>query len=89
MTIYTSKTNQQFFPFAPEYSTWEDWTGNFAIYFGELNIAFSHELEWREAAEIIAGSSTFSAFPIPTPENHETWQEWANAVTLSINGKSH
>jgi hypothetical protein len=89
MTIYVNKNNQQFFPFSPEYSTWEDWNGNFIIYYGQLNIPHNKEENWKHTAEVIASTFTFAAFPIPTPETFDNWQDWANEVTLIINGKSH
>jgi hypothetical protein len=89
MTIYVNKINQQFFPFSPELSTWEDWNGNFIIYYGQLNVPSTTEENWKDMANVIAGSTTFSAFPIPSPDNYTTWQDWANEVTLSINGKNH
>ena len=89
MTIYVNKNNQQFFPFSPELSSWEDWNGNFIIYYGQLNIPYHPEENWKDTASVIASTFTFSAFPIPTPDTFDSWQDWANEVTLSINGKSH
>jgi hypothetical protein len=89
MTIYVNKTNEQFFPFSPELSSWEDWNGNFIIYYGQLNVPYNLEENWKDTANVIAGSATFSAFPIPMPDKYDNWQDWANEVTLSINGKSH
>jgi hypothetical protein len=81
--------NEKFFPFSTNFSSWEDWNGNFVIYYGQLNIPQTSEEEWKDAANTIAGSVTFSAFPIPSPEKYDNWQDWAEDVALSINGKSH
>jgi len=89
LTTYVNKHNQQFFPFVPELSSWEDWNGNFIIYYGQLNIPHTSEENWKDAASLIASTFTFSAFPIPDPDTFENWQDWANEVSLSINGKSH
>lgn len=89
MTTYVNKINQQFFPFNPELSSWEDWNGNFIIYYGQINIPHDTEENWKNTASVIASTFTFSAFPIPTPDTYDNWQDWANEVTLIINGKSH
>ena len=89
MTVYVNKNNQQFFPFSPESSSWEDWNGNFIIYYGQLNIPSDTEENWKNAASVIASTFTFSAFPIPTPDTYDNWQDWASEVSLIINGKSH
>jgi len=89
LTTYVNKHNQQFFPFVPELSSWEDWNGNFIIYYGQLNVPHTSEENWKDAASLIASTFTFSAFPIPDPDTFENWQDWANEVSLSINGKSH
>ena len=70
-------------------SSWEDWNGNFIIYYGQLNIPYNPEENWKDTASIIASTFTFSAFPVPTPDDFENWQDWAKEVTLIINGKSH
>ena len=89
MTTFVHKNVQQFFPFSPELSSWEDWNGNFIIYYGQLNVPYNIEDNWKNTAEVIASTFTFSAFPVPSPETFDNWQDWANEVTLIINGKSH
>jgi len=89
VTIFVNKNNQQFFPFDSKHSTWEDWNGNFIIYYGQLNIPHTSEENWREAADVIASTVTFSAFPVPSSETFVNWQDWADEVSLIINGKSH
>lgn len=89
MTIYVNKINQQFFPFSPEYSSWEDWVGNFIIYYGQENIPVTSENDWKVTANSIYQTTTFSAFPLMDPDGYSSWQPWAEAVSQSINGKSH
>ena len=83
-----ARSVQKFFPFSSSYSTWEDWNGNFIIWYGQENIPLESEDNWQAAAEHIASISTFLTYPIPSPNNFENWQDWADAVTLSINGPS-
>jgi len=89
MTFFANKNNQPFLPFLPENSTWEDWNGNFIIYYGQLNIPYNTEENWKNTADIIAETITFSAFPVPYSSEYENWQDWAKEVTLIVNGKSH
>ena len=80
---------QQFFPFVPDGMEWEDWNGNFIMYYGEENISYNIEENWQNTAKNIAQSSTFSVYPIPDPDMFENWQDWAREVTLIINGPSY
>jgi hypothetical protein len=80
---------QQYFPFNPDYSTWEDWNGNFIQWYGQETIPHSAEESWQETAKQITSLPTFSAYPLPDPYTFETWQDWANKVTEIINGPSH
>jgi hypothetical protein len=68
--------------------TWEDWNGNLAIYYGQKNIEFSSEEDWRYGAMNIVQSETFGRYPVPTPDTYETWQEWAMEFANIINGPS-
>ena len=65
MTTYVHKNTQQFFPFSPELSSWEDWNGNFIIYYGQLNVPYNIEDNWKNTAEVIqsmaSDSRTFMA----------------------------
>ena len=79
---------QQYFPFSPEYSTWEDWNGNVAIWYGQENIPQVSEAEWQSAAQQIMETPTFAVFPISSPNTFETWQEWAEDFSQIINGPS-
>jgi len=80
---------QQFFPFVPEYMDWEDWNGNLAIYYGQRNIQFSPEEDWKTGAENIVQSPVFGRYPVPDPSTFETWQDWAREFTTIINGPSY
>ena len=79
---------QQFFPFNPNGMSWEDWNGNFILYYGQEPIAYHPEEEWQIVAAQIASLPTFNVYPIPMPDSFETWQDWALEVTQIINGKS-
>lgn len=79
---------QSYFPFSSQYSTWEDWNGNLIIWYGQETIPTASEADWRQAAEDIAELPTFAAYPVPTPDSFETWQEWADEFSLTINGPS-
>jgi hypothetical protein len=79
---------QQFFPCVASSMTWEEWNGNFIIYYGQETLPDLPEIQWREAADQIAELPTFSVFPIPGSATFETWQDWADDVTTIINGPS-
>ena len=79
---------QSFFPCLPNYMSWEDWNGNLAIYYGQKNIEFSPEEDWRYGAMNIVQSETFGRYPVPNPDTYETWQDWALEFTAIINGPS-
>lgn len=79
---------QQSFPFSTEFSTFEAWNGNFIVWFGEQNIPYNTEVNWRDTAYGIAGESYFAVYPIPFPDTFATWQDWADAVAEIINGRS-
>jgi hypothetical protein len=90
MTVNFNKLSvQQFFPVSPEYLSWEDWNGEFIVYYGQENIPHNSEEDWQKTANTIASSPTFSAYPVPTAQGFETWQEWAKEVTTIINGKAY
>jgi len=79
---------QQFFPYVPMYSSWEDWNGNVAIFYDQELIPIVDETHWKEAAKDIVELSTFASYPVPRPERYETWQQWALDFTEMINGPS-
>ena len=79
---------QQFFPFNPNGMSWEEWNGNFIIYYGQEPIAYHPEEQWQVAAAQIASLPTFTVYPIPMPDSFENWRDWALQVTTIINGKS-
>lgn len=78
----------QYFPFSPEYTTWEDWNGNLALYFGSEPIGIYPEENWQAAAAQIASLPTFAAYPISAPETFDDWQTWAANFTQILNGPS-
>jgi hypothetical protein len=79
---------QQFFPFSPEYSTWDDWNGNLLHYYGEQPIPVLPEDQWREVAKNVIATPFFGVYAIPDPLSFETWQEWVEQFTLTVNGPS-
>lgn len=82
------KRSQAFFPFVPEQMTWEEWNGNFVMWYGQENIGYGTEDDWLSVAHNIARSPTFSVYPVPNPDTFENWQDWAREVTQIINGPS-
>jgi hypothetical protein len=81
-------STQVFFPVLPNFMSWSEWSGNFAIYYGREPLPDVPEDRWQEAANEIALLPTFAAYPIPGPETYPTWQDWAMEVTTIINGPS-
>ena len=79
---------QQSFPFSPDYMSWEDWTGNVVLYYGQKNIEFSPEDNWQQGAMNIVQSETFGTYPVPSPFTYDSWQDWAREFTEIINGAS-
>ena len=47
------------------------------------------ELDWKDGAHHIAQSESFGAYPVPSPDVYENWQDWAKEFTEIINGPSH
>jgi hypothetical protein len=82
-------TTEQFFPFSPEYSSWEDWNGNLVMWYGEETIPHTSENNWKSTAKNIAELPTFASYPVSDPGVFSTWQEWAEDFTQIINGPSH
>jgi hypothetical protein len=82
-------TSEVFFPFSPEYATWDEWNGNFLIYYAQEPIAQLPEIQWRDVAAQISVMPTFAAYPVPDSSAFINWQDWAREVTQIINGPSH
>jgi hypothetical protein len=78
---------EQFFPFGSNMS-WEDWNGNFIMFYGEEPIPYHSEEDWKITAKSIVQLTTFEVFPVPDPELFENWQDWADQLTFIINGPS-
>ena len=85
MSVRKTQAN---FPFLPDYMTWEEWNGNFVIYYGEEPVSISPEEEWQTTAMQIMNLPTFSAYPVAGPDTHLNWQDWAQELALTINGPS-
>lgn len=79
---------QQFFPFLPDYMSWEDWNGNLIMYYGEELIPYMQEADWKVTANNVAQLPTFMSYPVPLPDSYDNWQDWARQFTLIINGPS-
>jgi hypothetical protein len=79
---------QGFFPFIPDYSTWENWNGNLIMYFSEEIIPYCSEEEWRVTAKNLVQLPTFLTAPVPDPDLYEDWQDWAHQCSIIINGSS-
>lgn len=69
--------------------SWDDWNGNMAIYFSQEHIMFAPEEDWRSVAHHMSSLAVFETYPVPSPDNFETWQDWADEFTLIINGPSY
>lgn len=80
---------QPFFIFNPDFMSWEDWNGNLIISYGELNIPFSSEENWKTTASVLTSNTAMSAYPVPHPDNYDSWQQWAKDFTEIVNGKSY
>ena len=75
-----------FFPFVPDYMSWEDWNGNLIMQYGEEPIPYLDETGWKDVANNLSQLPTFLAYPVPDPDMYEDWQTWAKDFTLIING---
>lgn len=80
---------QDFFPFSPEYSTWEDYNGNLAIFFASEPIGINPEENWRATVADMVNLPIFMNYPIPDPNGYENWQDWANNFSQVLNGPSY
>lgn len=80
---------QPFFIFSPDFMSWEDWNGNILISYGELNIPYNTEDNWKNTAAVMSGNPAFASYPIPDPEGYENWQKWAKDFTEIVNGQSY
>ena len=77
---------ESFFPFTPDYMSWEDWNGNLVMFYGEQPIPVLSEAEWRVVADNVSQLPTFLNYPVPDPQLYKNWQDWANEFTEIING---
>lgn len=72
--------------FLPSYSTWADWNGNLIHFFGEQQFPYLPEIQWRDVAHAVTVNPVFDKYGIAAPETFKNWQDWAMALTTSING---
>ena len=86
MPSATSNKFQKYFPFIPQYTSWEDFNGNLIMYYGQELIPYTIENDWQHTANGMAQSATFSSYPLPNPEIYSNWQDWAAEFTLIVNG---
>lgn len=78
---------QQFFPFLPDHSTWENFNGNLVLYYAEEGIPYMDEINWRVTAKNITQVVKFSGYIVSDPDLFPSWQDWAREFGLIINGK--
>jgi hypothetical protein len=76
----------QSIPFSPNYMSFEDWNGNFVQWYGREPLPINTEENWKDTAYQIMALPTFAVYPVPSPDGFETWQDWANVLTESVNG---
>ena len=79
---------QQFFPFSPSLSSWESWNGNLIQFYGEEPIPYNSEDNWKHTANSVAQLATFGAYPVPSAESFDSWEDWALNFTQIVNGPS-
>jgi len=84
----TARKINQFFPVLPNFTSWEDYTGQLAMYYGQEPFAMASEDNWQETAASIASTPTFSSYAIPDATSYSSWQEWADDFTTIVNGKT-
>ena len=78
---------QSFFPFNPEYSSWENYNGNLIIYYAAEGIPYTDEENWRLTAKNVTQTAKFAGYIVPDPDLFQYWQDWAKEFTLIVNGK--
>jgi hypothetical protein len=72
--------------FIPDYATWDEYNSNFIHYFGEQQLPLVVEDDWMQFAYALVRTTAFDKFNTPLPDNYEEWQDWARALTMSVNG---
>jgi len=77
---------QKFFPFVPDYMSWEDWNGNMLVFFDEEPIPYNTEEDWLITANNVAQLPSFASYPVPSGDTFPDWQSWAREFSLIING---
>jgi len=79
---------QDFFPFSPDYMSWDDWNGNLVIFFEEEAVPVNPEESWQQTAAAINQMPRFLSYALPDPTGFASWQDWADAFTALVNGPS-
>ena len=80
------RKGQQFFPFLPDYSSWDEFNGNLVLFYSQTHIPFAPEDEWQKVAREIAQSAAFQPYGTPDPQTYNSWQDWANEFANLVNG---
>lgn len=80
---------QPFFVVNPDYMSWEDYNGNIAISYGEMNIPFTSEDDWQTTAKVLTSNTALASYPVPHPDLYDDWRQWAQDFTEIINGQSY
>jgi hypothetical protein len=83
-----NRSIEQFFPFSPDYSTWDDWNGNLVTFYAQEAIEVNTEENWRQTAANVASIPVFAAYPVSDASGFDDWQSWAEEFSLTINGPS-
>jgi len=77
----------QYFPYIPAYSTWNDFNGNIILFYSGQPIPHTDEANWKHTANNMAQLPVFSSYPLPNPELFDNWQDWAHQFSLIVNGR--
>jgi hypothetical protein len=76
----------QLIEFLPDYSTWDEWNGNLVHYYAEQGFPVLPEDQWMDVARAVCYNAVFDRYSVPSPETFTSWQNWARALTESVNG---
>jgi len=72
--------------FIPSHSTWDQWNANLAHYFSQQHIPIVSEYDWQTLANALVNNAFWSSYNVPSAQGFNTWDEWASAFTLAVNG---
>jgi hypothetical protein len=82
-------SQQKYFPFSPDHSTWDEFNGNLFLYYGDQNIISSKETDWAQTAKGLCSNAAFATYPVPDVDTFPDWQSWARAFITIVNGPSY